>query len=151
MLTCTPQSWVSWNYLVQGLSSGACALLRFDALFGDGGFQIGERRFDVIKGPLFSGRWRLQQGDQVIMEAEETSLISGNLKLRAEGQELGLRPSGAFTRGYDIVSHHHTVGTIRRGTWLSRRVEVICDGTVPELTQLFAFWLAVTKWRRNRH
>ena len=51
-------------------------------------------------------------------------------------------------RTFHISTAGTTQGTIRPAHPFTRRAFVECNDSVPELVQLFAFWLAALTWKR---
>jgi len=64
---------------------------------------------------------------------------------------LAVKARSAFSRRYDILSDGHPAGTIQPAHSFTRRAFIDCTPEVPELAQLFSFWLAALTWRRAAH
>jgi hypothetical protein len=68
--------------------------------------------------------------------------------VRAGGVQLTVKAQSSFTRSFEILSDDSVVGTIRPVHPFTRRASIECGPSVPELVQLFSFWLAALTWRR---
>jgi hypothetical protein len=147
MLTCLPKSLCSWDYRVLGAEGGA-AELTFSWVSEQGTIRLGADEFEVVKhGPL-SGRWTLESGGQVVAVAQKPSAMFRAYELSMAGLDFVVQPQSAFTRCFDIVFAGQAVGSIRPAHLFTRRAFIECNSQVPELVQLFAFWLTAIAWRR---
>jgi hypothetical protein len=65
---------------------------------------------------------------------------------------LTLRAVSAMRRGFEIVAADGVIaGRIEPMHAFTRRAYIDCDERVPELIQLFAFWLVALAWRRAKN
>jgi hypothetical protein len=147
VLTCIPQSLCTWNFQILGTSAGS-AELTFNFFTEQGSLSLGHMEFAVRKhGPL-SGRWTLERDGQTAADAHKPSALFRRFELSSAGVHLTVKAQSAFTRGYDIFSGGRLLGTIRPAHPFTRRAFIECTSEIPELAQLFSFWLAVVTWRR---
>jgi hypothetical protein len=147
MLTCLPKSLCSWDYRVLGAEAGPAELL-FNWFSEQGTIRLGGDEFEVVKhGPL-SGHWTLENGGQVIASGQKPSAMFRAYELSMTGVDFTVQPQSAFTRCFDIVFEGRVVGSIRPAHIFTRRAFIECNSQVPELVQLFAFWLTAIAWRR---
>jgi hypothetical protein len=147
MLTCVPLSLCLWDYRVLGATGGP-AVLTFDFFTEQGSIQLGDAEFTVRKhGPL-SGHWTLEHGDRTLADATKPSAMFRSFELRIHDLHFTVKAQSALTRCYDVFSGDRRVGTIQPLHPMTRRASIECAPAVPELAQLFAFWLAVITWRR---
>lgn len=147
MMTGTPTSVFSWNFRVDGGASGP-ALLRFQFFSEQGSIEVAGREFTVRKhGPL-SGRWTLEREGAVEAEANKPSALFRSFEIQSGAGLFRLKAASAFTRSFEIRSGDRSVGTIRPAHAFTRRAGIECSEAVPQLVQLFAFWLTVLAWRR---
>lgn len=147
MLTCLPQSLCSWNFRVDGTSAGSAALT-FNFFTEQGAISLGADTFTVRKhGPL-SGHWTLEHGAGVVAEARKPSAFLRAFDLRVRDLQFTLKAQSPFGRAYDMLIGHQVLGTIRPAHAFTRRAFIECRSDIPELAQLFSFWLAALTWRR---
>ena len=148
MLTCLPQSPCSWNFRILGASSGPAAL-DFNFFTEQGGITLGAAKFVVRKHGPFSGHWTLEREGQSIAEARKPNAFFRRFEVAAIEIPLTIQASSPFTRGFDILSGDRPLGAIRPAHPFTRRAFIECASEVPELAQLFSFWLVVLTWRRR--
>lgn len=147
MLTCIPQSLCTWDFRVLGASAGP-AELTFNFFTEQGSMSLGRDQFAIRKhGPL-SGHWTLERRGKTVVDARKPSAMFRSFELSAPEIQLTVKAQFALTRGYDILSSDRLIGTIRPAHAFTRRAFIECSSEVPEVVQLFAFWLAVITWRR---
>jgi hypothetical protein len=134
----------SWNYRITGADAGPAAVT-----FGfteHGTISLGNETFDVRKQGWLSGHWTLEQQDIVRAEATKRTMVR-TFDVAYDGLSFVVQAE-MMSRCFEILSGDAVVGTIRPAHMLTRRAFVECDAVVPELIQLFAFWLAALTWRR---
>ncbi len=147
MLTCFPEGICSWDFRVSGAAGGPAAL-QFNFFAEQGGISLGRNRYEVRKHGVLSGRWTLEQGGEAVAEARKPDPFLRSFELRMGASRFTARAQSPITRCYDILAGGHPAGFIRTAHPFTRRATIECARTVPELIQLFAFWLAVITWRR---
>ena len=129
-------------------ASGGPASIVLNFFTEQGSIGFGATTFAVRKhGPL-SGRWTLESEDQVIAEANKPDALFRTFEVRADHVRFTVRAQSAFTRSYDIALDEREVGVIRPAHPFTRRAFIECAPDVPEIGQLFAFWLVVLTWKR---
>ncbi len=147
MLTCNPQSLCSWNYRVLGAPSGE-ALLTFNHLNEQGTITLGGVELAVLKHGWMSGHWSLERNDETYADAQKPSAIYRSFDIRCGDVQLTVKAQSAFSRCFEILVNDSVVGVIRPVHAFTRRASLECSASVPELAQLFAFWLVALTWRR---
>jgi hypothetical protein len=147
MLTCVPQSLCLWDYRVLGTSAGSAAVT-FNFFTEQGTISLGDAEFTICKHGPMSGRWTLEHGGRTLAEATKPSAMFRSFELRVHDLRFTVTAQSAVTRCYDVLSGDRRLGTIRPVHPFTRRACIECAPEVPELAQLFAFWLAVVTWRR---
>ncbi len=147
MLTRLPQSLCTWNFRVPDTSAGT-AELNFNFLSEQGDIRFDGQDFEVRKHGWTSGRWTLEANDRTQAEAQKTSPLTRTFEVTAGGQQLTIQAQSMFTRCFDILESGQIQGTIRPMHPFTRRAVIDCSSQVPELAQLFCFWLVVITWRR---
>lgn len=148
MLTCIPLSLCSWDYQITDAVGGTGAV-KFDFMGEEGSISLGTATHLVRKHGWLSGHWSLDQGGEVALDAHKPSAFAQCFELTGNGLNLTVKSQSGFTRSFDIVRGDTTVGTIYPAHAFTKRAFVECDPSVPELVQLFSFWLAVLMWKRD--
>ncbi len=146
LLTCLPKSICSWDYRVLG-TSGAQAEVLFGIVTKPGKILVGDQDLAARKHGLCGGRWTLESGGKVKVEARQPRLLRRLYVLNTTEGEYTLRATSAFRSSYDLLRGETTVGRIWPAHVFTKRAYVDCDAAVPITTQLFAFWLAALTWR----
>lgn len=147
MLTCIPQSLCSWDFRVIGASTGPAALT-FNFFNEQGSISISGTEYAVRKhGPL-SGHWTLERNAHTYADAQKPSAMFRSFEVQSGAVQLTVKAQSVLGRCYDILTDSQVVGTIRPAHPFTRRAFIECSSSVPELEQLFSFWLAVVTWRR---
>ena len=147
MLICLPQSLCSWDFRVEGASAGPVALA-FDFFSEQGSLSLGGNKLLVRKHGFLSGRWTLERDGAACAEAQKPSALFRRFEVRSGAVQLTIESQSAFTRCFDFLIGGSVVGTIKPAHPFTRRAFIECPSAVPELAQLFSFWLAIITWRR---
>jgi hypothetical protein len=147
MLTCIPKSLCSWDFRVSGASSGPAALA-FNFFTEQGSISLGGIELRVRKHGLLSGHWTLERDGATCADAHKPNAMFRSFEVRSGPVGLTVKAHSAVTRSYDILTDGSVVGTIRPAHPFTRRAFIECSSSVPEVAQLFSFWLAVVTWRR---
>jgi hypothetical protein len=148
MLTCIPKSLFSWSFEVHGLSNGP-ASLAFEFFKEQGSISLRGAKFHVRKHGFLSGHWSLELDGKSYADALKPNAMFRLFEVSAGAVQLTVKAQSAFTRRYDIISGGQVIGRIQPAHVFTRRGFIDCDSVVPEVVQLFSFWLAVITWRRS--
>jgi hypothetical protein len=151
MLTCLPESFCSWNYRVLGAHGGA-ASLQFNLWKEQGMITLGSDQFAIVKHGMFASHWTLERAaGEVIADARKTSTFSREFQITAkeDGASVTVKARSAFSRAFELLANGAVVGTVEPIHAMTRRATVNASDVVPELGQLFAFWLVALTWRRQ--
>ncbi len=148
-LTLIPVSVCSWDFRADGATSGP-AYLRYRWVSEQGSLSCAGAEFDVRKAGLFTARWAVERNGERYAEAVKPSAFYRKFEIQASGIALDLDAESAFTRSYRLHSNGRQLGVIRPAHAFTRRAMVDCAPEVPELIQLFAFWLVALTWRRQQ-
>jgi hypothetical protein len=150
MLTCLPESLCSWNYRVLGARGGA-ASLRFNYR-EHGVIALGSEQFAIVKHGMFNSHWTLERNGEVIADACKPSAFSREFQITAkeDGGCMTVKARSMFSRGFELCANGAVVGTVEPIHAMTRRAVVNASEIVPELGQLFAFWLIALSWRRQQ-
>ncbi|MCC5844696.1 MAG: hypothetical protein JJU05_10635 [Verrucomicrobia bacterium] len=149
MLTAKHPSLFSSNYEVEGLRTGVNVQVRFRALSSNGHLIQGDKIWETKKKGVLSGSWVLESGGQVLMEAGRTKLLRSEYELSIGAVRYILKHQGFLSTAFELIQDGRRVGTIARQGIFSTKVLIDCGPDVPELVQLFAFWLVADIWRRS--
>jgi hypothetical protein len=148
MLTCLPQSLCSWDYQIRDAAAGP-ATVTFNFFTEQGAITLGPGEFTIRKhGPL-SGHWTLEQNGQSVAEAYKPNALFRRFELNAIETPLTVQARSPFTRRFEILRDDSRLGNIWPAHLFTRRAFMECTPDIPELAQLFAFWLVVLTWRRQ--
>ena len=149
MLNCLPQSLCSWNYRVPATSSGT-AELNFNFFTEQGSIFFDGGELEVCKHGFASGHWTLQSNGRTLMTGQKISPFFRTFEVSASRRQLTVKAQSMFSRSFDILESDSVQGTIRPKHPFTRRAVIDCSDEVPELVQIFCFWLVVITWRRNQ-
>jgi hypothetical protein len=147
MLTCIPKSLCSWDFRVSGPSSGS-ASLTFHRCTEYGSIVNGGSELSIRKHDTIDNYWILERDGKPCAEARQPNALIRSFEVSSGATRFTLKAQSPHTRCYDIHADGQVVGTIRPAHGLTRRAFIECGSSVPELLQLFAFWLAALTWRR---
>ena len=147
MLTCIPQSICSWNFRVPDASSGP-ALVEFNFLTEQGRIVLGNVEYAVRKHGWLSGKWTLERNGECVVESLKPSALFRSFDVEAGTIKLTVKARSALGRSYEILANGNLAGTIQPAHAFTRRAFIDCDSSIPELVQLFSFWLAALTWKR---
>jgi hypothetical protein len=149
MMTCTPESWFTWNYRVSGAEAGG-GRVTFHWFTEQGTIELGIARYTVRKhGPL-SGRWTLKDVGRVLAEAHKPNPFSRYFEIQIDGGPgIVAEARAMYANSYNITRDGEVIGAITRTSFWTSRSEIACSADVPEPVQLFAFWLAALTWKRQ--
>jgi hypothetical protein len=164
MLTCTPLSLCSWNYRVVGLPAGE-GMTEHYMLSEQGRLSLGGPAYEVVKHGPMSGRWTLEGGGRVVAEARKPSAMYRTMVVSCGEAALTVRAASPFTRVFEVLvgesdvddaaardverAADRVVGSVRPVHPFTRRAIMECDAAVPQLAQMFVFWLVAMSWRRT--
>jgi hypothetical protein len=148
MLTCLPMSLCSWNYRVRGLPAGEGATA-INVLSEQGSLSIGGATYEVVKHGPMSGHWTLEAAGQIVAEARKPSAMFRTIVVTCGEAALTVQAASPFTRVFELTVGEGVVGSVRPVHLFTRRALMECDAAVPQLAQMFAFWLVVLSWRRT--
>lgn len=147
MIECLPKSICSWDFTAE--LSSSTASVEYDWLTEQGQIILGNMGYDIRKHGVFSGRWTLEQSGRIVAEAHKPSAMFRSFEIDCHDAHFTVRAESALTRAFEIVLDERVIGYIRPMHAFTRRASIQCDGSIPELMQLFSFWLVGLTWRRS--
>jgi hypothetical protein len=148
MIECLPKSICSWNFSAEGLSSGLVSI-EYDWFTEQGRIVAARMGYDIRKHGAFSGRWTLEQANEVVAEAHKPSAMFRSFEVNSHSLRFSIRAASALTRAFEFVIGEQVVGVVRPAHAFTRRATILCSDAIPEHLQLFAFWLVGLTWRRS--
>lgn len=89
----------------------------------------------------------MEQAEVVKVEARQPRLLYRVYELKTAEGDYVLRAKSAFRSSYELLRDNAVVGSIWTAHAFTKRAYIKCEQSVPEWTQLFAFWLAALTWR----
>jgi hypothetical protein len=147
MLTCVPTSLCSWNYRVRGPAGEGATTI--NVLSEQGSLSLGGAAYEVVKHGPMSGFWTLEANGEIVAEARKPSVMFRTVVVTCGEAALRVQAASAFTRTFELIIGESVVGSVRPVHLFTRRALMECDAAVPQLAQMFAFWLVVLSWRRT--
>jgi hypothetical protein len=148
MLTCVPMSICSWNYRVLGLPAGE-GRTWINRMSEQGSVSLGGVLYDVVKHGWMSGMWTLEERGHVFATAQKLSAFTRTMVVSCGEASLTVEAMSPFSRAFELRDRRDVVGVIRPVHLFTRRGEMSCDAAVPQVAQMFVFWLVAMSWRRT--
>jgi hypothetical protein len=148
MLTCLPQAICSWNYRILDTASAEFALINLTTLTKPGSIVTDNLEYVVRKQSWFVSHWTLEHNGQILAEADKPGAFSRTIEIQADSLFLSVVPKMWMGRAVDLKIADRVVGTIEPMHGMTRRATIQCTSAVPELIQLFSFWMTAEMWRR---
>jgi len=144
-----PQSWLSWNFELQGADGARSGELRF-ATWRERGSVVVEGLAYSIYRREFLGPFILEAPDGVAAaSATKPSAFRREFLVESGSGSLVLRAHSPFLRRCDVLRGDERIGTIEPIAWPSRRAKAdIADDVSPAL-QAFLIWLTLLLWKRD--
>lgn len=102
----------------------------------------------VVKQGWLSGHWSLESNAGPYAQAVKPNALFRSYNIDAGETQFKLAAASPLGRTFNIAAGGQTLGTIRPAHPFTRRAFVECEDAVPELVQLFAFWLTALTWKR---
>jgi len=147
MLSATPKSIFSWDYIV---SDGGTPIAELDVSWfrERGSFTMAGHQFDVLRTSMLGGTFELHAGDLVLASARKPSAFLRSLEVQVEGRCYTLSADQPFTRCFSLHEGNRQLGTIRPLHWMTRKARIDLPDDINPAVQLFMFWLVAVLWRR---
>jgi hypothetical protein len=149
MLTCVPRSLCSWNFVVRDPSD--VGAIEFNFFSEQGTIHYGPSQFEVRKHGWLSGRWTLEDGSQTLLEAVKPNAFFRRFEVRDAVDSYLLSAGSPLGRSFELSSGGRTVGQLYPAHAFTRRAFIDCAASVPEITQIFCFWLVALTWKRSQN
>jgi len=145
MLKCRPESLWSWDFQITGSPTGPI-LTKLDRKTEDGSIAHAGRQYPITKTKGAGlGHWALMADTAIHAEAQVISIGISKIEFTTRGGLLTAK-AAPFNRTYEFFIAEKKVGTIEPAHLLTRNSTIDFSEGVPELTQVFCFWVAAIKW-----
>ncbi|NNE70595.1 MAG: hypothetical protein HKN29_09575 [Rhodothermales bacterium] len=151
MIHCYPRNLFSRQYDAVAVPGGALGEVNFRAMTEQGSIVWDNVEWQVTKHGPASGYWTLSRGKEYAADAQKDSAMKRHVRVETKDLELELRPRSVFTSTFEVFDGQLRVGVIKRANVFSRRSYLEFDAEVPELIQLFCFWMVRMLWRRSQN
>ena len=148
MLLCTPRSVFSKQYRVHN-GQGGRGEVEYRIATEQGSISWGGETYEVRKHGPGSGYWTLERGDDILADAQKSSVVRRRILVETSSIKLELHPQSSFRRAFDALEDGVVSGSIEPAHPFTRRATLDFRPGVPERIQLFCFWLAALMWRRS--
>ena len=110
--------------------------------------MLGGTEYAVNKQGWLASQWLLEHEGEALAVAKKPSVLYRSYDVEMGPLEFTVRARSPITRRFDIVTGDIQVGTIAPMHPFTYKATIECDEPLPELAQLFAFWLAAVTWQR---
>jgi hypothetical protein len=156
MVTCLPTSICSWNYRVLGLPAGE-GTTEINWFSEQGRLSLGGATYEVVKHGPMSGEWTLENRGEIVATARKPSMLTRTAIVTFGEATLTVHAVSPFSRVFELLvgerdvhrAAARVVGRVRPVHPFTRRGVMECDAAVPQLVQMFVFWLVAMSWRRT--
>ncbi|MFT4604913.1 MAG: hypothetical protein ACI9W4_001652 [Rhodothermales bacterium] len=149
MIICTPRTVFSKQFDVNG-GPGERGDIEYKIMTEQGTLTWAGVTYEVRKHGPGSGYWSLEDGDEVLADAQKPSPWHRKILVETSTLKLELVPRSVFLRAFDVLESGQMVGSIEPAHALTRRAFLDFGPEVPEHIQLFCFWMVALMWRRAR-
>lgn len=151
MLIARPTGLFTNNYKITDVHGDHVAELAIPLVKEGGRLLMDDKVLRIERESMFSGPWQLKDGNEVLLEAFKVSVIKNRFEMSVKGASLELSPISWTLRGFQLVGPDWSqLGTIKRPSLLSRRVNIKLSDLVPKQAQLFLLFLSVVLWNRAK-
>lgn len=149
-MDCVPESLCSWNYTIDSLPSGT-GYAEFDFFTQTGSVRLHHQTYTVQKQGLLLNDWLLIETSTgaTLGRAIKPNLLFRHYELEVEQVRFVVRAESVLLWDFGIYQEESLYGSIRPVHPFTRRADFYCDPQIPELGQLFAFWLVILAWRNQ--
>ncbi|QDT02720.1 hypothetical protein K227x_10980 [Rubripirellula lacrimiformis] len=145
MIQCAPQGICSRNYWLT--TAGHHASAEFNWCTEQGTLTIDGTQYQVCKQGMFSGKWALESGGEVVMHANKRSVLTRSFDIFV-GQQVYLMSAASIFSRKMVITGNGADGMIAKVHAWTRRAKI--TGVVPDFrVACFGFWLTALMWRRE--
>lgn len=147
MLICTPRSFLSKQFDVHD-GRGERGEVGFRIATEQGEISWAGHTYEVRKHGPASGYWTLEDGDEILADAQKPSAFRRNVLVENAELKLELVPQSPLRRAFDVLENGRTIGSIQPAHAFTRRAFLEFGPAIPVHVQLFCFWMVALLWRR---
>jgi hypothetical protein len=145
MLKCQPESLWNWDFRISGSSTGPVRTL-LDRKTEGGVIEYAGHHYSITKRKgVGLAHWTLTADSVIYAEAQVLGMVISKIEITTPGLLL-LAKAHLFNRTYEFFLAEEKVGMIEPAYLLTRHSTIDFKESVPELTQIFCFWVAAIKW-----
>lgn len=149
MLHARPKGFLSSDYVIEE-EGRAVAALDLSVWRERGTLELDEGTFSLSREGLLRGVFTLEGQGRTVARATKPSVLRSTFELRVGGERYHLGRRSIFGRAFDLESRGRVIGSIRPTSFLSRSADVDLPRDWSLATRLFAVWLVLVMWRRDR-
>ena len=148
IITCSPDSLVSWNYFLEG--GGHQAIWQKKWTSEQGAILIDDVYFAIKKHGVASGKWTIERDEEVVYTGKKLSAFRRSFVIEGSGHVYDLGPMSLLGRSMFFAKDGNVLALISPKHWYSKKATIeILDPDTDFPALVFAFWLTVLLWRRR--
>ncbi|MCA1801510.1 MAG: hypothetical protein LC662_03515 [Rhodothermaceae bacterium] len=149
---------VTWNIRSQGLLKTVLEIDIGDtepvtvktSLFKNAAeFELNGNTYNMESISLFKGRYVLNNGNEIIAEAEKKSVWSCKYKIRFMDVWFGLNPESIFRSGYKIFYNGIEIGSVKKKSIWNYSAIMNIPASFDRAFGIFLFWVIFVTWKQN--
>lgn len=145
MFSCSPKGICSWDFFLSG--EGHSAETHVNWVGEQGTLTVDGTRYTISKDGIFSGKWNLETGSEVIFSAQKSNAFTRSFEIAGAESPVVLSAQSPFKRAMRLEGSGHDC-TIAPDHAFTRRSTI--DGRWNDFRLVsFAFWLTVLLLRRQ--
>lgn len=148
MLKAIPNNFLSWDFTV---FDGQTAVADIDISWWreKGTLSIESQEYQVYREGFLSGRFVLEQNEQLIAQAEKPSVLSRSMLITIGNQKYTLKPKGFLSRRFVLLNDSNKVGELSPIGVFSRKMNIDLAEEMTLPAKVFIVWLTVILWKRE--
>lgn len=112
-------------------------------------FEWNGTNYSMESKSLFKGRYVLNNGNQVVAEAEKKSVWSGKYNILFSDVRFELNPESIFRSGYKILYNGIEIGTVRKKSIWNYSAIMKIPASFDTTFGIFLFWVVFVTWKQN--
>jgi len=148
MLTATPKSGFSWDFLIYD-EGRLLTELDLSWFRERGNFTLHGKDFIVLRKGWLRSEFTLESEGQELATAEKTSAFFRSFQVNLSGQSMELRAASPLTRRFLLVdATGRQIGSVVPNHWFTRRCTIDFPDDIDLPVRVFLFLLVLFLWRR---
>ena len=149
MIEASPKHFFSKDYVLR--SAGTTLLvLDVSAWRERARFELGGHTWQLYRESLFSGRFVLQRGADVVARATKPSALRSRFEVEFGQVTFTLRKVSPFSRRFGVFAGEQQIGGIAPASFLSRKVIIDLPNDWPAAVHVYVLWLVLLIWNRQK-